>query len=41
LAPARALPIDEDPLSQDDEYAMPEDYKDALSYLKGVRNEQN
>ena len=39
LQPSRALPIDED--DQTSEYEMPDEYGEALAYLRGVRCESN
>jgi hypothetical protein len=38
LQPSRALPIDDEGTS---EYEMPDEYNDALAYLRGVRQESN
>lgn len=39
----RALPLDDDSssLKCEDEYMMPEEYGDAIAYLRGVRAESN
>lgn len=39
LQPNRALPLDDQ--SEMDDYEMPDEYGDALAYLRGVRTESS